>query len=73
MTDLTIGQREVAALVALGYSDKQISDELGMCDRRVRTVIARICDLAHLSRGRDKRAQITRWWLGASPSLKQAA
>ena len=72
MTDPTIGQREVAALVALGYSDKQIGADLTMSPRRVRVVIARLCDLARLSRGRDKRAQITRWWLVPLPQ-RQAA
>jgi DNA-binding NarL/FixJ family response regulator len=64
MTDLTTRQRDVVALVALGFSDKQIGADLELSERRVRVIIARICILAAVDPRRDRRVQLTRWWLG---------
>jgi predicted ATPase/DNA-binding CsgD family transcriptional regulator len=59
--DLTVREREVAALVAQGKSNGEIADELVVSKRTVETHIAHIL----AKRGFTNRAQMVRWAIGA--------
>lgn len=62
MVDITQRQRQVAALVAEGHTNKRIAAELGISQRRVQSLIARIADTLGAESDRDDRVQIALWW-----------
>jgi DNA-binding NarL/FixJ family response regulator len=57
---LTDRQREVAQLVAEGYTDKVIAAKLGTTNKTVRYHVGRIVDALQLDRSRDVRILIAR-------------
>lgn len=63
MTDLTERQAQVAAMVARGFTDKQIAGELGMAYNTVRIHVAALAFRLGLPGGQNTRVLITRWWL----------
>jgi len=62
MMDITQRQRQVAALVAEGHTNKQIAAELGITQRWVQLLIAHIADTLGAESDRDERVQIALWW-----------
>lgn len=62
MTGLTLRQRQVAELVALGYTNKRIAAELGISLRRVQVLIAQVGSAIGGHADRDDRVQIALWW-----------
>lgn len=63
MTPLSDRQRDVARLVADGWTDKHIAALLGISDRRVRRIVTRLAAIAKADSSRDTRVQLTRWWM----------
>jgi DNA-binding NarL/FixJ family response regulator len=55
---LTPQQSRVARYVALGWTDKQISAEIGKSRARVRQLIGQIAAKLNLDRSRNLRTQI---------------
>lgn len=66
--DLTQRQREVAALVAGGHTDKQIAARLGVTDRNIRVHIASVAYLLGIPGGRNTRVLIARWYYRRFPN-----
>lgn len=62
MVELTARQREVAELVALGYTTKRIAAVLGISTRRVQRLIASVAEQVRAQSDRDERVQIALWW-----------
>ncbi len=61
ISDLTARQRDVARLVRAGWTDQRIAGELGISDRRVRQLVARIAERWQLDPQRSYRVQIAQY------------
>lgn len=60
---LTHRQRQVAELVALGYTTKQIAAVLSVSSRRVQRLINTIAEQLGAEGDRDDRVLIALWWV----------
>lgn len=62
--DPTLREKEIIALVAQGYTDKQISSKLEISERTVQTHISNICQkLAALNRPHAVKRAVEQGWL----------
>ena len=64
MSDLTPRQRQVAALVADGLTDKRIGARLNMRYDTVRVHIVALAYRLKIPLGHNTRVLIARWWWG---------
>lgn len=62
LSDLTDRQRQVAQLVADGFTNKVIAVLLGVSDRRVRVLVSSIAFRIDAEPGKDERVEIANWW-----------
>lgn len=60
-SDLTHRQREVAALVADGFTNKHIAGLLRITDRRVQVLVSSIAYRTGCPAEQDERVWIARW------------
>jgi FixJ family two-component response regulator len=60
--ELTARQREVAELVADGWTSKKIAARLGITERRVNVHISSIAFLIVGESEKDERVVIANWW-----------
>lgn len=63
MSDLTERQRQVAAMVARGFTTKQIAATLEMSEQRVRIHVSSIAYRIGADASRDERIQVALWWI----------
>lgn len=61
-SDLTTRQREVAALVAVGFTNKHIAGMKGITTRRVQVIVSSIAFAIQCPPEQDERVAIARWW-----------
>ena len=61
--DLTDRQREVAALVADGVTNKRIAGQLRISTRRVRIIISSVAFRIGADPEKDERIAIAVWWV----------
>jgi DNA-binding CsgD family transcriptional regulator len=59
---LTVREREVAALIAAGRTNKQIAAYLGISGQRVRQLIASLALRIGADPAGDSRVAVALWW-----------
>lgn len=70
LSPLSPRQRQIAELIADGFTNKAIAGKLGISHRTLRVHIGRMCDKLNLDQSKDTRVQVT--WLVIDARFEEA-